>query len=143
LILAVDGAPVNDMAGLHFRIGTKRPGESVPLTVLRDGAERTVTARVEPPPGDRQPDPVVLTGRHPLSGAAVAELTPALADQIGVDPLARGVVLAAVSGRSYAAAASFRRGDVVVKINGRAVTTLRQLEQALAEPVREITILRG
>ncbi len=145
VITAVGGQTVDDAAALNFRIGVVRPGEQVELTVVRDGAERTLRARVEAPPGDATPATVTIGGRNPFTGAVVANLTPALADQIGADPMAGGVILTGVSGRSYAAAAGFRPGDIVRSLNGQSVGSTRELEQMLSNTERgwDIVILRN
>ena len=145
VITAVGGQTVDDAASLNFRIGVVRPGEQVELTVVRDGAERTLRARVEAPPGDATPATVTIGGRNPFTGAVVANLTPALADQIGADPMAGGVILTGVSGRSYAAAAGFRPGDIVRSLNGQSVGSTRELEQLLSSTERgwDIVILRN
>ncbi|WP_282009089.1 Do family serine endopeptidase [Brevundimonas aveniformis] len=145
VITAVGGQTVDDAAALNFRIGVVRPGEQVELTVVRDGAERTLRARVEAPPGDATPATVTIGGRNPFTGAVVANLTPALADQIGADPMAGGVILTGVSGRSYAAAAGFRPGDIVRSLNGQSVGSTRELEQLLSSTERgwDIVILRN
>ena len=132
VITAVAGVEVNDPSGLNFRVGTLRPGESAELTLLREGRPVTLTARVEPPPARPAADETTFTGR-PLAGATVVNLSPALADELGLNPFtARGVMIKAVSGRGYAAAAGFRPGDRVVGVNGREIGTVDELERALA-----------
>jgi len=145
VITQVAGQTVDDAAALNFRIGVVRPGEQVELTVFRDGSERTLNARVAVPPGDATPQTVTIGGRNPFTGAAVADLTPALADRIGADPMAGGVILTGVSGRSYAAAAGFRPGDVVRSLNGQEITSTRQLQQMIEGTERgwDIVILRN
>ena len=145
VITAVGGQAIEDVSSLNFRIGTIRPGEQVELTLLRGGAERTVRARVETPPGDPTPQTVTIGGRNPFSGAVVADLSPALADQIGADPMAGGVILTGVSGRSYAAAAGFRPGDILRTLNGEQIGSTAELQQALNQQQRgwDVVILRN
>src|SRR5918997_1617356 len=45
-IIAVDGEPIKDARALSLKIASYAPGKSVPLTVWRDGKERTVTIEV-------------------------------------------------------------------------------------------------
>ena len=144
VITAIGGVEIDDVASMNYRVGVARPGDTVELTVFRDGNERTVRAEVEAPPGDPTPQTFVLGGRNPFSGAQVADLSPALADQLGADPVAGGVILAGVSGRSYAAASGFRRGDIIRSINGQRITSVRQLEQLLSQAQRgwQVTIVR-
>ena len=44
-----------------------------------------------------------LDGAHPLDGATVANLSPALAEELGFDPYATGIIVTAVDRRSAAA----------------------------------------
>lgn len=137
VVLSVDGGVVNDAAGLNFRVATKRPGESVALAVIRNGRTQTLTARVEPPPGSPAKDERTLQGAHPMNGAVVVDLSPAAADQLGLDPFAGpGVVVTRISGRSYAGSAGFRPGDIVREVNGRTIENTRDLQAALGEPAR-------
>jgi len=145
VILTVGGVEVSDPTSLNYRIGIARPGDRVPVTLVRDGREVAVTVRAEAPPGDASPQTYAIQGRNPLSGATVADLTPALADQLGADPVSGGVILAGVSGRSYAAAAGFQRGDIVRAVNGSRIGSVRELEEVLARNHRgwEVTIVRN
>jgi Do/DeqQ family serine protease len=131
IIVAVDGGQVDDPANLNFRVATKRPGEAVKLDVLRSGKRQTVTAQVQAPPGGKAEERL-LQGEQPLSGVQVATLSPAVADELGLDPFSSGVMITRVSGRSYAAAAGFQQGDIVREINGRKVQTVSDLQEALA-----------
>ncbi|HEY8338716.1 MAG TPA: trypsin-like peptidase domain-containing protein [Egibacteraceae bacterium] len=44
IITAIDGEPVDSMAGLATKIRSMSPGDEVELTIVRDGEEQTVTA---------------------------------------------------------------------------------------------------
>jgi Do/DeqQ family serine protease len=132
VILAVAGAEVRDSGGVRYQFATQRPGSRVPLTVLRDGRRITVTANAEAPPGGA-PDPRVLSGRHPLSGAQVVTLTPATAEASGLDPFKTGVFIQALDRRGVAARIGFRPGDIIDAVNGQSVRDAAQLDRAMAQ----------
>jgi Do/DeqQ family serine protease len=90
VITRVDGGEVSDPANLNYQIATKTPGSSTQLDVLRDGKRLTLTARVEPPPATPAKDEQTLSGRNPLSGLTVVNLSPAVADELGADPFVKG-----------------------------------------------------
>ncbi|NJC42720.1 Do/DeqQ family serine protease [Brevundimonas alba] len=141
VITAVDGAEVNDQGGLNFRVGLHDPNETVALSVLRDGRTETLNARIERLPGNADIDKAVVIRTGSLSGAQVLALNPALADNLGGDPFASGVIVGGVTGRSYASANGFRPGDIITSVDGRAITTVQQ-----ASGVRrgsEVVINRG
>jgi serine protease Do len=53
VIVALDGEPVDNTPQLQQRVGFKKPGEPVEVTLLRQGGEkRTVTVRLARAPGD-------------------------------------------------------------------------------------------
>ena len=130
LILKIDAREVFDERGLKFLAATKSPGEDVSLTVLRGGIEQTVTARLAPPPGTSEAEVTLLEGRHPFSGAEVAELSPRLAEELGRDPFDSGVLVTRVMRRAYARR-SVRSGDSIQAIDGQPIKTLDDLDAAL------------
>ncbi len=141
VVVSIDGAAVDDMGGLNFRVGTNAPGDTVQVGLIRDGRERTVNARVARLPGDASLDAATVIQSGALTGAQVLALNPAVADRLGVDPTTRGVVVGQVARNSYARQrVGIQTGDVVVSIDGRAVTAASQL--ADVQRGAELTILR-
>ncbi|WP_295226505.1 Do family serine endopeptidase [Brevundimonas vesicularis] len=130
VITAVDGQEINDQNGLNYRVGSRNPNDQVQVSILRDGRAQTVTARVQTLPGDADPKQGVTIQSGPFAGAEVVALSPALADRLGGDPFATGVIVTGVSGRGYAARAGFRQNDLIVSINGRAIGSARDVEAA-------------
>ena len=84
----------------------------------------TVALRTAP---DRPRDEVTIRSRTPLGGAKVANLSPALADEMGLDNTDSGVVIVDIEGGSYAERFNFRRGDIIVSINGEHIDDTREL----------------
>jgi Do/DeqQ family serine protease len=141
VIVAADGAPVNDEGALNFSAATHRAGETVRLSVRHAGAARTVEVRLESPPASPARDERTLTGRQPLAGATVITLSPAAADEYGLDPFAQGVVVTAVTG--IAASQGFRPGDIIRSVNGEPVRSTAGLQGALQAGRWRITLERG
>ncbi|HRD29462.1 MAG TPA: PDZ domain-containing protein, partial [Caulobacter sp.] len=143
VILAVGGETVNDEGGATYQFGSRRPGESVPVRILRDGDERSVTVRAEPAPGGK--DERTISGANPFQGATVASMSPAVADEIGVDPFAaRGVVVTRVA-KGFALQAGLKPGDLVREVNGREIRSMGDLNAAIGGggKVWRVTIQRG
>ncbi|MEM6899805.1 MAG: DegQ family serine endoprotease [Pseudomonadota bacterium] len=145
LITAIDGREVYDERGLNFFTATMSPGETVELDVLRDGASFTAEVPLVPPPGASDAELRLLDGRHPFSGAEVAELSPALAESMGSDPFAKGLLVNRMLRRSYAWRIGVRPGDIIVAVNGRQTTSFRELDRALESGDRswQVTIERN
>lgn len=128
VITAIDGAEINDQGGLNFRVGTREPNDTVQVSLLRDGRRQTLGARVQPLPGDPDLDAATVIQAGGLTGAAVLALNPALADTLGGDPFATGVIVGRVAGNSYARrGVGLQAGDVILSVNDRTVTSPQQL----------------
>lgn len=141
VITAIDGAEVNDQGGLNFRVGTRSPNDTVAVTVLRDGRTQTLNARVSTLPGDADPGQGSVVGQGALAGLQGVALNPALADRLGGDPFTSGVVVTGLQRNSIPARIGLRPNDLVVQIDGRAVTTVAALGRA--QRGSELTIVRN
>lgn len=131
VILEIDEREVNDAGGLRYRIGTREPGETMTLQVLRNGRVFTARLPMEPPKADPAPNVTDLAGLNPMTGARVANLSPAFALEEGFDELARGVVVLGVARGSPAERLRLRTGDVVVSVNNQPIDRVTTLQQAL------------
>jgi len=128
VITAIDGAEINDQGGLNFRVGTREPNDTVQVGLLRDGRRETLATRVQRLPGDPDLDAALAIQSGGLTGAQVLALNPALADSLGGDPFATGVIVGRVAGNSYARrGVGLQAGDIIMAVNDRPVTSTRQL----------------
>jgi serine protease Do len=145
VITQVEGREVADTEALRFRIATQPVGAQIRLTLWRDGRERLVQAALIAPPETPPRDVAALRGSHALSGATVANLSPALAEELGYDGPARGVIVLEVRRASPAQQIRLAVGDVIQRINDREIKTVEDLRRA-ATQVRmpwRLTFLRG
>ncbi|HEX5775670.1 MAG TPA: DegQ family serine endoprotease [Caulobacteraceae bacterium] len=145
IIVAVAGQPVNDEGALTYQFGARRIGETVPVTVLRDDRETTLNVRAEAAPRSPAADERTITGRNPLSGATVVNLSPAAADELGIDPFNGPGVLVTRVGAGFARDAGFQPGDMVSQVNGRDIRDVRDLASVLSANTRiwRVTVQRG
>jgi len=132
IVVSVDDKPVQNPQGFQYRFVTKGIGGAAVLSVLRKGqrVKTTITlvAPVEDPPRDARD----LLGRHPLTGCKVANLSPAVAQEVGVDDDTReGVVVLEVKGKTPAARLGVKRGDMVVAVNNEKVKSVAELVSVL------------
>jgi Do/DeqQ family serine protease len=135
VVLQIDGHPVPDAATLSYAISNHRPGESATMLVRRaDGRDQTVTLRAEAPPATPAKDERTLAGRNPFAGATVVNLSPAVADELGLDAFTGPGVLVTGVGRGFAMSAGLRPGDIVREVNGRRITTVSALADMVAAP---------
>jgi Do/DeqQ family serine protease len=144
IITKADGFEVNDPQSLNFRAATKGIGNAVNVTYVRKGETLTATLRLIKAPETTPRDTSTIDGRNPLQGVTVANLSPALADELQVG-VTSGVMITELSRRSIAARLGFMPGDVVKEVNGRKITTVSSLKSALAgnEDEWEVTVDRN
>jgi serine protease Do len=142
VIISVNGHEVEDAEALRFRIATIEVGGTARLQLWRRGAEREVAVRVVAPPEDPPRQETLIQGRNPLAGARVANLSPALADELGRDATQRGVVVLDLEPRSLAQRIGLLRGDIVVSINDRQTASVAQLKDALAGASQWTVVLK-
>jgi len=144
VILSIDGQAVNDEGGGAFAIGTHKVGDRVTMQIRRGERDQTLTVRAEAAPDTPARDERVIKGRNPFDGATVVNLSPAVAQDLGVDPFAgRGVLITRI-GQGYALNAGLRPGDFVREINGRPINSVADLNAAVAAQGRawNVTIER-
>lgn len=131
VVLSVDGADIDDMQSLNYRIATHKPGDTVRVKILDEGRQRDVTVKLALPPESPRRDTATLGGRTPMAGARVENLSPAVALDLQMDLFTKGVVIRAVNQPSYAAQYGFQPGDIVRAVNGKPVTDVGALKRLL------------
>ena len=110
----------------------------------RRAASSSVPWRCKPLP-ETPRDEVEISARSPFLGATVANLSPALADELRLDPQTEGVVITAVADGSAAQSIGFQKGDIVVSVNNQKIAKLGRSRSASPVPAAawRITIMRG
>jgi Do/DeqQ family serine protease len=144
LIIAIDGQAIDDPNAFDYRFATKSLGGNARLSYLRAGKEAAGTVALESAP-DRPHEELVISARSPFQGAKVSNLSPALADELRLDPSAEGVVIVDVANGSPAQQLGFQKGDLVLSVNDATIGKTRDLEQVAGKQNRvwRITIVRG
>src|SRR5215472_11324687 len=113
LIVSIDGQEIDDPNAFDYRFATKPLGGEAQVGIVRAGREARLAVALETAP-DTGRDEIVIRSRSPFLGAKVANLSPALADEMRLDTSAEGVVVVEVADGSAAQNLGFQRGDVVV-----------------------------
>ena len=130
VILSLNGNEIRDGAEMKFRIATVPLGEQARVTLMRDGQQRDVFVEAMAPPDDPPREETKITGAHPMNGAVIANLNPAVAVELGIDSNALGVVVMQAP-RGTSSARVLSTGDILVEINGRDIDDVKDVERAL------------
>jgi Do/DeqQ family serine protease len=132
VILSIGGSPIASEQEMQYRIALTHIGEANEFIILRGGKEQPMVVEMQPPPETPKRDMRTLKGRHPLDGVSVANLSPALALELGVENLDEpGVVVTSTARVRSGLGGSFMPGDVIVQVNDTDITSTSQLEKLL------------
>jgi len=147
IILKVAGREVTPDETLSYIVANSKPGTRIPIELLRDGkpVKLTVTVGQRPPEEELAAalgqDGDAMAPETPESGDAAARdtlglvvqpLTPRIAQQLNLPDELQGVVISSVDPTSDAGRQGLQRGDVILSINQRPVTTSEDADAAVS-----------
>lgn len=130
VVTTMDGRETDEPEALAFRIATRPVDSRAEFEILRGGDRLTLSWSMEPAPEDPPRQETVLDGRHPLAGSKVVNLSPAVAEELGVAAW-RGVALSAVARNGPARRYGLQKGDVLVSVNGERIDSVEGLDRLL------------
>ena len=143
-ITGLNGRMVPDPIDFTFRVASLKIGGTAQIAVDRDGQSLTLEFPLDalpetPPRGmTRAPDKL-------LNGILLGDLSPALADALGLHPMDQGVVVLELQGLGTSGRPRLEIGDVLLKINDVVISAVRQVADSVVEVRRDwkVTIRRG
>ncbi|MDI6004069.1 DegQ family serine endoprotease [Cobetia marina] len=130
IIMAVDGDEVENSANLPRMVGASSPGDSLKLSILRDGKRQTLQAKVGHWPGSDQDEIAAASNDKQGLGIAVTELGKAALADMNLD---NGVKVLEVDPQGVAAEAGITAGDVLVELNQQPLTSVQSLRDVVAK----------
>ncbi len=140
IILSVDSQQVDDPNAFDYRFATRPLGGSAKLAVLRNGREQTLTIALQTAP-EFPREEMTIRERSPFLGAKVANLSPALADELQLGTMSEGVVVLDSDSGSYASNLGFQRGDIIEEVNGVKVEKTRDLQRIAQQGARSWRVI--
>jgi Do/DeqQ family serine protease len=144
LIIAIEGQTIDDPNAFDYRFATRQLGGSAQIDVQRAGKTVKLTVALEIAP-DTNREEIVLTGRSPFQGAKVANISPAVADELHLDSQTEGVVVIDLEGGGTAASVGFQKGDIILAVNNQKIAKTSDLDKASKTSSRlwRIVVVRG
>ncbi len=144
VILQLDGQQIDDPDSFGYRLATRQLGSTAQVSVMRGRSRLVLPVKMAVAPETRPRDPVTITGRVPLSGLTVVNISPAVAEELSIDVTAEGVAISDVQADSAAAQIGFQKGDLILAVNRDRVSNSRDLDRLMRERARgwEITLNR-
>ena len=131
---AINGDPVENADDFILRVGELMAGEQTEFELVRLGEKMTVEVTI-----GRRGDEQAIAQQTPNAwpGMSILPLTDEVQERTEIEDVASGVIVINVEGRTPAAAAGFRRGDVITEMNGSAVESAMDFYSALNDEQRD------
>ncbi len=133
VVTSFNGKAIRDPSEMKFRMATVPLGQSAAIEVLRKGKKETYSVTAMAPPDEPTRQETKLEGPHPLNGATIANLNPAVAVELGLDTEEQGVVILSAPQRSFAGSVA-AAGDVIVEVNGQKIEKVGDAVKAFQKP---------
>lgn len=132
ILLEMNGRPVESSNELRNGISMMQPGTEIKLKMLRGGSERDVTVKLaEMPTETAMAQPGDEGSTKTLEGVEVSNLTPNMAERLGLPSSTTGVVVTDVDPSSKIADAGLRKGDVIQEANHHPVKNVSEFQSAM------------
>ncbi|MBK9438856.1 MAG: PDZ domain-containing protein [Chloracidobacterium sp.] len=155
IISAINGEKLEDSNFLRNKVAQTSPGTAIKLTVIRDGKEVELTATLDELNTDDQSkgsNPKAEPGSPESSdqggklGLSLEPVTPVIAKQLGLDSN-DGLVVADIDPNGPAATAGISRGDVILEINKRPISSVADVKTVIdasaGKPILLLITRRG
>ncbi len=142
IILELNGRIVSDPTSFRNRVAGYRPGTTLRLILWRDEerVEKDVTIGALDAVAEAEEDPDTDPRDRVDLGLSLREITPDMARQLNVEPGA-GLLVSEVEHDSPAERAGIRAGLVLLEVNRRPVSRMRDYRSALRSARREGRVL--
>lgn len=136
VVLKINGKLVENVGSLRSTIALMKPEEKITLTVMRDKKPLEVAVSV----GAHPESELAFSDIQNQLGILVQDLTPELAQQLGLDR-DNGVIIKNVDPNSPAQEAGLRRGQVILSVNQKPVNTTEEFFAVMKEAANQKHVL--
>jgi serine protease Do len=131
-ILSVDGSPVADSRDLSLRIARVKPGETVTVSVWRDGAKQDIDVTLGTLPSNDELAAVMPSDDGPDAGPQTSSLEE-FGLEVGRADDEESVVVTGVDPNSQAAERGIQTGDTILWVDNLPVTSPAEVEKVIAD----------
>jgi len=144
VVTALNGEPVRSSADLSAAVSVLAPGEKAKLDVVRDGHERSLTAKVGTFPDGREEEASGASEGRGRLGLSLQPLGEGTAARLDLPRGMTGLLVRDVEPGSPAETAGLRSGDVIVSVDGREVSSRSEFDEAVdANRLARLRVYRG
>ncbi|MEW6327205.1 MAG: DegQ family serine endoprotease [Thermodesulfobacteriota bacterium] len=138
VIIEFDGKKIDEMSDLPRLVANTPVGKAVTIKIIRDGQEQMLSAKIAEMKEEKPP--VAKTDVEKKIGLSIQEITPEIAEELGLED-ETGVIVTGVTPGSPAEDADFNQGDIIKELNRKSIKNLRDYRMAMDKAAKEDTIL--
>jgi serine protease Do len=132
VIVAYDGKAVEDSHDLPAAVAATPVDKEVTVTVIRDGKEHKVSARIAKLDSEETIAEKPVHAAHGKWGLQLQDLNPEIARKLG-SKADHGVVVVNVQPGSPADLASIQQGDLILEVNRHPVKSAKEVKEQVAK----------
>ncbi len=144
VILEFNAKPVRDSRQLKLQVARVKPGERVPVKLLRNGSPKTLEIAVSELPATEkvaQADRNQSNDTEALKGVAVGDIDANARRQLNIPSHLQGALVTDVDENSVAREAGLKPGDVILEINRQPVKNAEDAVRLTSNPKDKTTLL--
>ena len=108
-------------------------GGAAKVAVLRSGRPTELSIKLISAPEVPLKDLTLLSGKNPFAGAEVANLSPALTEELALEDDLRGVIIMRIRRQSTAARIGLAPGDILLRLNSLDIVSVAKLKSLLRQ----------
>ena len=144
VLLSVNKKQIENAREFAYRFATLRVGKDAVIGLRRRGEAIRAKVDLVAPPEKPARELSRIRGRNPFGGLLVANLSPAVAEELGLGSNETGVVIME-AGKGPARRIGFRKGDILIEINEQRIENVKALRDLLrkSDDWWEFVISRG
>jgi Do/DeqQ family serine protease len=135
MITAINEQKLKDSTDLLVAVGNMNPGSTATLDIDRDGTPMNVTLKVGARADQKQ---LEAEANKVWPGFSVVKITADIRQQLNLGNTTADLVIGAVDQGGPANVAGLQAGDLVTKVNGKAVNSLGEFYKDLNAPGHEL-----
>ena len=132
LVMALNGRDIGTAKEFIYRVATNSPGAEVRVRYQRDGKDMEVSVVLAAAPETTPRSETKVEGDNPLAGLTVVNISPAVSEEFGITTAKTGVAIVEVA-EGPAQQLGFRKGDVILDVNGQEIDSVDTLSAVLSQ----------